>query len=110
MVDNKPKATLIMGKRLIIRGYIAYQLADLVYTAPSTLQTDKSLDKQAPKSDFFQHPSSAEPSQSSLIHAMNNALGLPVLSVEEMFEAHGELTQAMKELGEEVYLGSDNAG
>ena len=64
----------------------------------------------APNRDYFQLPSSAEPSQCSLIHAMNNALGLPVLTVEEMFAARAELTEAMKELGEELYLGSDNTG
>jgi len=61
-------------------------------------------------SDFFQKKTEGEPALASLVHAMNNTVGLPLLTVEEMFAARNELQEAAGTMGLELYLGTDSTG
>lgn len=61
-------------------------------------------------SDFFQKRTEGEPALASLVHAVNNTVGLPLLTVEEMFAARNELHEAAGTMGLELYLGTDSTG
>ena len=46
----------------------------------------------------------------SLVHAVNNSVGLPLLTAEDMATARSELHEAAGAMGMELYLGTDASG
>lgn len=61
---------------------------------------------------YFQKktPLVTEPGQVSLVHAVNNCVGLPLLTVADMFTARAELVDAAKEMALDLYLGTNEHG
>lgn len=51
-----------------------------------------------------------EPALASLVHAVNNSVGLPLLTAEDMVAARSELHEAAGTMGMELYLGTDASG
>ena len=62
------------------------------------------------ESDYFQQRTASEPAQASLVHAINNSLGLPLLTSDDMFAARSELEEAAGEMDLSLYLGTDAQG